>query len=228
MAYITKDNVKDYLGVNFVSGLDAFVDLAISQVTEYIERFCGDDRFGKRVFELPSPDDNVTRYFNGNGETRLFIGDLISFNSLVHDKVTLVENEDFYLYPLNASDMGEPYRWIELIQPETRLNANSRIVSASPYVFEVAQRNVEVSGKWRYSDAPPADIQLAALKLVGGVLKENIGDEDIREIKAESIGGEYQVTYESLKNIAHALKVDQLLAPYKRKDTQVHAGITKI
>jgi len=227
MAYITKDELKDFTGVNFTSALDTFADLVISQVTSYIEQLCGDSVFGKRIFEAPTPDNAETRYFNGNGQTQLFVGDLKNFTSLTVDNQLLVENDDFYLYPLNAVNQSTPYYWIELIQPETKINANSRIVKSSPYVFEIGQRNVVIEGKWRYSDDVPADIKLVALKLASAVLKENIGDEDIRETKSTSIG-DYRVDFVDIKSLAHHLSVDDILKNYTRINTVPASGFKAV
>ena len=196
-------------------------------VKDYIEKFCGDERFGVRKFEKPSPDDNETRRYDGNGQIKLNVGDLKSLTSLTLDNLLLVVDEDFYLYPLNSVELNRPFEWIELIQPETRLNVNSRIQSSVPYIFEVAQRNVVLVGKWRYSDAVPSDIKLAATKLVAGVIKENINDEDVRELKSEKVG-DYTVNYQDITKVAHALKVDEILNQYKRKVVTTTAGIRKI
>lgn len=216
MAYVTKQEVKYYLGVTWDAGLDTFLDTLIASATDYIERACGDKRFGKRIFEAPASDVDQTRYFNGNGESRLYIGDLRSLTSVSYDSNTIVANTDFYLYPLNASQIEQPYTSIELIQPSTRLNQNSRIATASPYIFDEGQKIVSVTGKWGYSATPPEDIKVACLKIVGGIVKENIGDEDLREVKSESLG-EYSVSYNGVKDVACRIEIDQLLMPYKRE-----------
>lgn len=224
--YITKDQVKKYHGINWSAGLDTFIDTLIAAAQSYIENYT------ERKFEAPDPDTAVTRYFNGNDGTSLPIGDLRELTSLVVDGVTLTNETDFYLYPLNAEEDSKPYTRIELIQPETRLNASPRLDLSSPYVFERAQRNVAVTGKWGYSATAPADVQVAAMKLVGGMIKENIGDNDLREVKSETLG-EYSVTYESIKQISGLLGVDALLDQYAlgkdgRGDGIVRAGIIKV
>lgn len=224
--YVSHNEIKRYGGVNYNSDTDSFIETIIESVTNYIEKNCGDDRFGKRVFEAPSVDSNVIRYFNGNGKPKLYIGDLKELNTFTNDNVELTEDEDFYLYPLNAGDRKEPSTWVELVQPETRLNANSRVDNSNPYIFETAQKNIEISGKWRYSDIPPADIKLSALKLVVGVMKENIGDGDIRETKNVKLG-DLSISYQDVSKVAHALSVGQILNGYKRKDISISSGIIK-
>lgn len=215
--YVTQDQIKKYLGINWSSSLDTFIDTLITATTDYVERFCGDERYGKRVFEAPDPDSDVIKYFNGNGEQRLYIGDCRSITTLVVDSDTLVANTDFYLYPLNASTEDVPFTAIELVQPETAFaNSNPRSSRTNPYIFEELQRSVVVTGKWGYSASAPDSIVLAMLKLIGGVIKENIGDSDLREVTQETLG-EYSTSYAKIKDIAHMIGVDDILMPYKRQ-----------
>ena len=227
MSYTNTATIKKYLGVNFTSSLDSYVDGVIDSIVEYIERYCGDDRFGKRIFEAPDSDDDVTYLFNGNGAERLYIGDLRSITTLSVDDVELTINEDFFAYPLNITEGEEPYQYLELAQPATRLNSNSRQSTLAPYIFEKAQANVEVVGKFRYSDTVPSDVSLAATKLVGAVLKENISDNDVKEIKAEQLG-DFKVTFQEIGKIAHSLKITDLLDPYKRNVKFGSVGVVKV
>jgi len=206
---ITKSDLEKYLGITIDDGLSGFITTVISGVSQYIKKTTG------RNFE--SADTNTTRYYDGNGGTKLAIDDLREITSLKVWGVTLTKDTDYYLSPANATEDGIPYTTIELIQPSTRLNQNSRVASNSPYVFDEGQRGVEVTGKFGYSTSAPADIKLVALKLAGGVIKENIGDNDVRELTNQSLG-DFSASYTSIANIAHALKVDELLKQYVRPD----------
>ena len=227
MAYTTNDKVKKFHGINWSAGLDTFVESLIAAATKYINGYCGDERFGDRVFEAPDPDTAVTRHFNGNGQHKIYIGDLRELVSLTVDGVELTVDEDFYLYPLNAAVEGRPYEWIELIQPSTRLNQNSRLQNASPYVFDEGQRTVAVEGKWGYSETVPDDIEVATIKLVGGMIKENIGDADLKEVTSKTLG-EYSVSFAKVKDVAHLLGVDAMLTLYKRKSARIKGGIIQV
>lgn len=218
MSYITKDEVKKYLGVNFTVGLDTFVDLAIAGCQQYVEKLCGNDSLGRRLFEAYSPDNDVIRKFDGNGDIRLFIGDIFSLASLEVDGVALTVDEDYFIYPLN----GDTKHYIELTQAFTRLNSNSRI-TGTPTIFEKGQANIVLTGKFYYSLTCPSDIKLAMLKLVGGVIKENIGDEDVREKKQEAIG-DWSATFQDIEKVAHTLKVDELLKGYSYESTMKAVG----
>ena len=228
MAYATKTEIKNYLGITWDAGLDSFIDTLIASATKFIEEHCGESRFGKRIFEKPSPDSAVVKYFDGNDEQRLYIGDVRSISSLVVDGVTLVENTDYYTYPLNAVAEGKPIIAIELVQPETSLgNANPRSGSTIPYIFEALQRSVVITGKWGHSATVPSDISLATMKLVGGIIKENIGDSDLKEVTQESLG-EYATTYAKVKDIAHSVGIPSILAPYKRKKNGVGSKVIQV
>lgn len=225
--YTDKDTVKSYLGVDFTTTVEPFVGSVIESIDTYIERYCGDEKFGLRIFKDPGADE--TRYFDGNDSTKLPIGDVLSLTSIEVENQSLTEDQDYYLYPLNADKSGQPFTWVELVQPETGFRSNLRTGGTS-YFFELGQRNVAVTGRFAYSTTPPADVQLAAVKLVAGVLKENIGDKDIKELKSESLGA-YSVSYESVSQLAYALEVEQILAPYRRNRKEkgsVTAGLRKI
>lgn len=206
------------MGITWDSSVDSFVDKVISGVQKYIERYCGDDKLGVRKFEAPDPDDDETRKFDGNGSMKLFFGDVRSITSLAIDEVALTEDEDYFLYPANK-EADEPYTYAEMAQPVTRLQENSRSFGDEYYVFEVGQKNIEIVGKFYYSSTPPADIELATLKLAAAVIKENTADKDIKEIKSESLG-DYSVSYQDVDKIAHSLKVQDLLTPYVRTTAQ--------
>ena len=223
-AYITKTEIEQYLGVTIDATLQTFMDTIIAMTQEYIEAFCGGGIIEKRVFN--DADTTVTRYYDGRGMTKLKIDDLRSVTSLSADDVALVANTDYYLYPLNAVADGKPYEWIELIQPETRIgvNTNSRIESTSPYVFMNKQKNVIVVGKFGYSTTPPSAVKLAALRLVGEVIKENIGDNDLKNVTSESLG-DYSVSYQDIKDAAISQKVGEILYPYVRKSNNKKTGV---
>lgn len=206
------------MGVNWDASLDTFVDKVIAGVQKYIERYCGDEKIGVRKFEAPDPDDDETRYFDGSGNKKLFIGDCQSITSLVIDSVALTEDEDYFLYPANK-EADEPYTYAEMTQPVTRLQDNSRSIGDEYYVFEIGQKNVEIVGKFYYSEEPPADIELATLKLASAIIKENVTDNDVKELKSEALG-DYSVSYQDVEKIAHSLKVADLLGQYVRTTAQ--------
>lgn len=221
--YTDKATIDSYLGVTLDAGLTTFINLTIGAVTSFIEQYCGEERFGKRVFEAPTPDNDVTKYFDGNGTQKLPVGDLKSLTSLTIDDVLQVVDEDYYLKPYNASLEGKPYSYIELVQPGGRTNSRLGTI----YEFEKDQRNVKVVGKFRYSDTVPSDIKLIATKLASETLKEKIGDLTLREVKAETLD-DYKIEYTDIAKTAQSLGVFSILDQYKRKIITPSTGTIQI
>jgi hypothetical protein len=215
--YISKSDIEKYLLINIDVTGEPFVESAISASQTFVENYCGDERFGKRVFQAPDPDSDITKYFNGNGNERLYIGDIRSVTSLSIDGEAQTLNEDYFLSPLNADADGRPYTALELVQTSV-VGMNSRSGRAK-YIFEEDQRNIVVVGKWGYSETPPEDIKFAVLKLVGAILKENMTDTSMKQITSESLG-DYSVSYEKIKDLADRLDVVSILAPYKRTNNK--------
>ena len=212
MSYIDKAKIEKYMGLTIDSGLDAFIASLISGAEKYIDKYCGGRHFAKRWFE--DADDDRTFRYDGNDNTKIAIDDLRELTSLTVDDIELTEDKDFHLYPLNADEYDMPFEWIELIQPETRLlNVNSRLSSAPPYIFDKGQRTIVIVGKFGFSTSVPEDIELAALKIVGGIIKENVGDADLREVTQESLG-DYSASYAKIKDTANRLGVDEFLRGY--------------
>ena len=217
MAYTNKTSIEQYMGITISLSLTDFVNALIAAATEFIEQTCGDETFGPRVFEAPDPDNAIDRVFDGNDSTRLYIGDLREIVSLTIDGNPYTQTTDYLLYPANLS----PKLWIELIQPAGAVN--SRLSRAGTYTFTGGQQNVVISAKWGYSAAVPAAITIATNKLVAAMIKENIGDKDVREVTSETLG-DYSVTFQALQKVADALKVTDILAPYMRSKKVPRAG----
>lgn len=221
--YTDKTTIESYLGVTLDAGLATFITLTIGSVTEFIEKYCGEERFGKRVFEAPTPDADVTKYFDGNGTQKLPVGDLKNLTSLTIDGVLQVAEEDYFLKPYNASLEGKPYSYIELVQPGGRTNSRLGTI----YEFEKDQRNIKIVGKFRYCDIVPSDIKLIATKLASETLKEKIGDLTLRETKAETFD-DYKIEYTDIAKTAQSLGVFSILDQYKRKILTPSTGTIQI
>lgn len=217
--YVTQQNLKDYTGLNWIDSQIAFVDLAIESAQTYVENYCGDKEFGKRIFANPYADgaDPVTKLFNGSGSKRLYVGDLFSLSSLSIENNGVAVDSEVLLYPLNNPASGFAYDSIEISQINYGINlVNSRAKLADPFIFEADQSNIAVTGYWYYSDTPPADVKMAVLKLAGAILRENFTDDDVRGKLSESLG-EYSVSYQKVSEDANRLGIAALLEPYVRK-----------
>ena len=215
--YINKTDVQNYSGIAINETLNSFIEDLINTAQDYIEEYTS------RKFE--NTDEDTTRYYDGNGETKMKINDIREITSLTVDfngesETALTNEDDYFLYPLNATEDEKPFTEIQLIQPETRLNLNSRLRSASPYLFDVGQRTVKVVGKFGYSVTPPSAIKTVAVKLVLAMLKENIGDADLKEITQESLG-DYSASFVKVKEIAERLHFANILDKYKRNNKKV-------
>lgn len=205
MAYITEQEIEQYSGVDIPSTMSTLLASIISSIEKIIEETTG------RKFVAPNPDDDTTRYYDGNGLKRLNIDDIRSITSLVVDGVSLVKDTDYYLYPLNAIADSKPYEAIELIQSISGSNRNPR--AGTTYIFEEDQRNIVITGKFGYSASLPAPIKLASLKLASAIMKENIAR---KELSSESLG-EYSVSYLKVADVADSMGFDKVLAPYIKK-----------
>lgn len=216
--YVTQQNLKDYTGLNWIDAQIAFVDLAILSAQTYVENYCGDKEFGKRIFENPYEEDAdpVAKTFNGTGGKRLYVGDLFDISALSVEGSEIDVENDIFLYPLDNPDNGFAYEYIEMPQLESTGNLNSRARLTEPYIFEKDQGNVIVTGFWYYTETPPADIKMAVLKLAGAILRENFTDDDVRGKLSESLG-EYSVSYQKVSEDANRLGIANLLEPYVRK-----------
>jgi hypothetical protein len=210
--YTTKAKVEDYLAISISNVLDASVAAWIEAVSDYIEKITG------RSF---TPADTFTaRKYDGSGNERLTVDDFTEIQKLVVDGAE-ISSGDYFVYPANKT----PKTTIEL---KRGLSRNSRqVVSQSFYQFTDDQQNVEVTAKFGYGTEVPKPIELAATKLVGGIIKESVGDKDIKELTSETLG-DYQASYAKVKDIAHALLIDDLLKPFIKDDGRPKLGVIRL
>lgn len=228
MDYVTKSEVEQYTGLQIDAALDTFLDTLSAFAKQYIDETCSNPKIGKRWFDGSATPS--TRYFDGRENVRLYVDDLRTITSLAvsvtaGDSVTLVENTDFFCYPLNAIADSKPIEWIELIQPAVNQNVNSRLAQVAgnnPFVFWEGQRNISITGKWGYNEAAdgkiPKLVKMAALKLIAAAIKANIGDTDLKELTSETLG-EYSASYAKIKDIADQLEIADVLEPLVRKES---------
>lgn len=231
--YFTEDQLEKYLGININPALESWLATMGAAVKEYIDLTCSMEG-GGRWFD--DDDTETTRYFDGNGLSRLYVDDLREVTSIVAsitrgNGVTLVANQDYFLYPLNAAADGYPYEYIELANPAFNMPTNSRLSAGlgGAYTFFQGQRNIAITGKWGYNaegEGKPELVTLAALKIMAGIIKENIGDDDVKELTQESLG-EYSATYARIKDIADRLGIQDVLAPLIRQKVNNGGGMRK-
>jgi hypothetical protein len=80
-----------------------------------------------------------------------------------------------------------------------------------------------VTGKFGYSLTPPDLVKSAVLKLVTAFIRDNIGDTDVKEITAETLG-EYSVNYAKISELADRLSINATLGAYKRVPKRPKSG----
>lgn len=223
--YAIKSDVEDYLALSIDAALASYIDSLLTAASDWIDRYTG------RFFTVPTLDE--TRYFDGNGRDCLEIDDVVSITSITVYGTPLLST-DFYLYPANRT----PKTSIQLRQFMQRNSRQAFMAgngAANGFIFLEGQQNVAITGKFGFDDTSvPAAVKTAVLRLVGGIIKEALGDKDVKELTQEVLG-DYQAGYAKLNEIANSLKVSDLLFNYCREGsigrpirTSVSTGITRI
>lgn len=222
--YTTKNDIKKYLGIGWETGIDDFVDSTIATAQDYVERYCGGERFEKRWF---NDDDQVkTRKYSGNDGEIVLIDDLRDLSSIKVDNIEYKEDTDIILFPLN-DDVKTQIQMNRNTYSSLSLNSRIRGGFKSLSIFPKGQGNIEITGKFGYSTEVPEAIKMATTRIAASIIQENIGDSDLRMVKTESLG-EYSVGYESAKNAANKIGAFDSLNQYKRDDHLKGVGLRKV
>lgn len=166
MSYTTRTKVEQYLSADLAS-VDSLITEWISAAKLIIDKYCG------KTFEGAS----ATRYYDGNGSDRIvidpFYGIPTEVSLLNYDgttDTTLVEGagEDYVAYPLNSSEKNEL-----VLMPNSRRGLFSRafdnILDDTEGVADSSVRRLlKVTATFGNAASVPADIALAATKMVAG------------------------------------------------------------
>lgn len=154
--YARLPHLRSYLGVS-VRTSDVEMLRALERVSRDVDRLTG----GRHFYSL-----TATRYFDGNGLARLYVGDLVSVTTLKVDEdrddtyeTTLTVSTDYWLWPDNVLAQ-QPYRGIELNPNSTQLTA-----------WTPGRRSVQLAGVFGYSaetEATGATVQNATKLSAGG------------------------------------------------------------
>lgn len=194
MAYTTKAKVDALNGGSMDNTL--FTTL-LASVKAYIDRYCG------KTFETAS----ATKIYDGNGLSELivdsFVGSPTSVKILNTDAtvyLTMTEGQanDYITLPLNATEKNV-----------IRLTGNG-----SYGRFPKREYLVEVVASFGASTSVPADIELAATKLI---IYIESGSSGAGKIKSESLG-DYSITYADIDEAANQLGVVSILDSYRDID----------
>ncbi len=133
--YTTRESFKRTIMDNTaVTDKDDRLDEAIASASEFIEEYCS------RIF-IPWTG---TKEFDFQKSGKLFLGeDLLSSTPTItyNNGNTTVGANNYFLYPLNAADLGKPYEWLELL-------LTSELMSFR----DTKQSDITINGKWGYSE----------------------------------------------------------------------------
>jgi len=210
--YTTREKVMNYLALDNDAVLNASIDEWCIAVSNYIDNVTG------RSFDEVA-DETEEMVFDGSGIEAMIVNDFTEIDEITVDGDVLTSS-DYFLYPANDATKNT-------IELKNDLPRNSRLISQSHFIFPKGQQNIVIKAKWGW-DATPEEIILVATKLVGGIIKEAIGDRDVKELTSESLE-DYSANYVKISEIAHALKVDDILLSYMIVNPKVaRAGLFSI
>lgn len=193
MAYTTEVAIENYLQTDIDNSFSSQIADWISAAEKYINNYCN----RPEGFEAVSQG---TRYFESTEGTKELLVDqftnltsvqLLDITDGITVERTLVENEDFWAYPLNTS-----MRYRLVLMP-----------NAAVYHWLKNQR-VKVVADW---GGVTKDIELATTMLVGKIIEKGLKG---GTIVSESLG-DYSVTYADIENVAKEMGITKILAPYR-------------
>jgi len=193
MAYTTEEKIENYLLIDIDSTFSTQIDNWITSAEQYIDNYC------QRTF---SDEGAATKTYDGNGTSELLVDDIYSLSKIeIEDndgniQWTVDTEGDYYLYPSNET----PKLKIELDPTNT------------PY-FQRGQQNIKIKASWGYQSVP-SDIQLAATKLVAGIIEDK-NESEAGKVDSESIG-DYKISYKDLSGAAEEMDVKSILQKYRK------------
>lgn len=188
--YITEGDVENFLLQDIDGSYSDFVSTVISAVGDYIDRYCGTSF---------SNSSSADKYYDTFGTDELVIDPVQSISALTildaqgNTEMTLTENTDYWLYPLNET-------------------IKSRIVLAGGKlaVFPERTRAVKITTVSGYATVP-GPIKVAALKLVAKILEKGLKG---GEASAESLG-EYSIDYKEVDEVSESMQIKNVLDMYR-------------
>lgn len=190
--YATTDQVKDALDISG-SGDDAEIALLITEVSRAIDNHC------RRRFYVPDADE--TRYYDVPRGLDLYLDeDLYSLTTLTNGDGSTIAATEYKLYPSNRT-------WKRVIRLLGE-RGNSWL-SASGGILHQA---ISVTGKWGYSESPPAPIRRATILMCGFLL--GFYEEDGSRVKSKSIRGLVDVEFIDASEIDIPPFVERILRGY--------------
>jgi len=191
--YTTQSKVEQYLNTD-LSAVSSEVLNWIASVEAWINRYCG------KTFEGSAE----TRYYDGNGKRRILIDpftgtptevSVLELDGTTHLTLTNGPAEDYIIYPLN----------------ETEKNELALVSTSNIAAFLSGKRRVKVTASFGASTSVPADVELAATKLVGTIAEKRTKG---GETKSEKLGDQ-TISYKDIDEEAEALGIYNILDQHR-------------
>jgi len=195
MPYTTEQKVKDYLGITSLPSPLTSISAWISSIESFINNYCNTE------FET---EPATTKLYDGTGKRFVLVDNLLTLtkveilNNDGNVDFTIDATDEYYLYPANKT-------------PKTRIVIES--ANAPISIFQKGYQNVKVTGTFGHSSSVPKDVELAATKLVAGIMEEKYV-KDVGQIKSERLG-EYDITVQDIDKMANHLDIYAILDRYR-------------
>ena len=197
MSYTSKSRIQNFLLITIDDSFDTQISEWIASVEKWINNYCG------REFETETA---TYKLYDGNNTSELLVDDILTVTKIeILDQErnvdeTIDSTDEYWLYPANES-------------PKWKIVIDSR--NAPIGIFPSGHQNIKITGTFGYSATVPADVELAATKMVAAIIRES-GTDVTGRIKSESLG-DYSVTFADIGKIADRLDVkDSLLKHYRK------------
>lgn len=189
--YLTEGDLEKFILQDIDSSFSSFITDVISQVTDYINNYCGVN------FENSTAE---TRYFDTQGGNELVVGD---FQSITKVEVlntdgavdaTLVKDTDYFEYPYNNS-----------------VKSMLKLSMAGQYsLWPKRTRAVKITGTFGHSSVPAA-VKVAAIKLAAKIINEGLRG---GQVASESLGS-YNISYKTIDEAVDSLGIKEILNQYR-------------
>lgn len=208
MEYTTRSKIEAYTGSN-LAAIDAHVTAWIASVQAWIDRYCG------RTFEAALG----TRYYDGNRRDRIlvdpFIGNatvlLLNYDGSTWLTLTQGAGNDFLPYPLNSTEKNEL-----VLMPNAKTGVFARafeniLDEIDEETDADIKRLISVTATFGASATVPADVELAATKLVASIAEKST---DGGDLVSESLG-DYSHSFAEVDELADALGIYNILDQWR-------------
>ncbi len=187
--YTSVEEIENYLLITIEDWFIPQIETWIEAIEAYIDKTTGRNFKAK----LTTGDDFASRFYDGDSTRTLIIDDCTVVNEVTVDE-TVIDSEEILSYPANRT-------------PKTKL-----LLKTSR--FSRGNQNIEVNGRWGFSDDVPADITFAATVLVAGIV--NYGNDSEGEVKSMTIG-RYTVSYSDKKQWQDFEQVQTIIDSYRKQ-----------